>query len=471
MGHIAQALGVTPGSATTMVKALAESGLVVYEPYSGVRLSSAGERLAALVLRRHRLVELFLVQVMGMNWDEVHDEAEKLEHVVSERLIERIDAMLGRPEVDPHGDPIPDAAGSIRQRQLQTLLTCPLNTPVTVTRVVDQDAEFLRFIESHDLKPGQAVEVESRSAMADSVSLRGKDDRRTTIGTRAASKLLVDIASVLLLACAVLTGVARAQTAEPPAAAPPSRFGTSDNSFYVEEAFNQEPGIVQNIFGFERMGPRGWNASFTQEWPAAGIRHQLSYTLTGARDGGSTRFSDAAIHYRHQVWNDEGRTPAFSPRVSLLVTRNDGDTPADEGMVGLQTNLPFSKDAGWVFLHANAGLTWLPSASTAGFQTGGVRAAEDVALLSPFFAGSVIVAARPMFNLMFETVVESEESVVGPGLSDRSAVVTFAPGARGGWNIGDAQLILGLAVPFIRQEGETDVGLFTYFSYELPFAR
>ena len=131
MGQIAAALGVTPGTATTMVKALAESGLVQYEPYSGVRLTAAGERLAGLVLRRHRLVELFLVQVMGLRWDEVHEEAEKLEHVVSERLIERMDEMLGRPEVDPHGDPIPDADGAIRQRELQTLLDCPLDTPVT----------------------------------------------------------------------------------------------------------------------------------------------------------------------------------------------------------------------------------------------------------------------------------------------------------------------------------------------------
>ena len=108
MGQVAAALGVTPGTATTMVKALAESGLAEYEPYSGVRLTTAGEKLAGLVLRRHRLVELFLVQVMGMSWAEVHDEAEQLEHVVSERLIERIDEMLGRPTHDPHGDPIPE---------------------------------------------------------------------------------------------------------------------------------------------------------------------------------------------------------------------------------------------------------------------------------------------------------------------------------------------------------------------------
>src|SRR3954462_3021844 len=97
MGQVATALGVTPRTATTMVKAQAESGLADYEPYSGVRLTAAGERLAGLVLRRHRLVEQFLVQVLGMSWDEVHDDAEHLAHVVSDRLIERIDEMLGHP--------------------------------------------------------------------------------------------------------------------------------------------------------------------------------------------------------------------------------------------------------------------------------------------------------------------------------------------------------------------------------------
>ena len=97
MGQLASALGVVPGTATTMVKTLAESGLVRYEPYMGVRLTKAGEKLASLVLRRHRLIELFLVRVLDMSWAEVHDEAERLEHAVSERLIERIDAMLGRP--------------------------------------------------------------------------------------------------------------------------------------------------------------------------------------------------------------------------------------------------------------------------------------------------------------------------------------------------------------------------------------
>src|SRR5262245_26755540 len=142
MGQVASALGVTPGTATTMVKALAEAGLADYEPYSGVRLSSAGERLAGLVVRRHRLVELFLVQVMGMRWDEVHEEAELLEHVVSERLIERIDDMLGHPTHDPHGDPIPSTEGRLPAAHLESLLTCPLKTPLRVTRIADQDPAF-----------------------------------------------------------------------------------------------------------------------------------------------------------------------------------------------------------------------------------------------------------------------------------------------------------------------------------------
>ncbi len=195
MGHVASALNVTPGTATTMVKALAESGLAAYEPYSGVRLTAAGEKLAGLVLRRHRLVEAFLVQVMGMSWAEVHEEAEQLEHVVSERLIERMDDMLGHPTHDPHGDPIPTPEGQIRADHLESLLTCPVGTPLKVTRITDQDPAFLRFVESHHLKPGQAVEVEDRDAAADAVKLRWRNHASITIGARAASKLLVEIES------------------------------------------------------------------------------------------------------------------------------------------------------------------------------------------------------------------------------------------------------------------------------------
>jgi DtxR family transcriptional regulator, Mn-dependent transcriptional regulator len=193
MGQVAAALRVTPGTATTMVKALAESGLAEYEPYSGVRLTAAGQKLAGMVIRRHRLVELFLVQVMGMSWDEVHDEAEQLEHSVSDRLIQRIDDMLGRPTHDPHGDPIPNAEGTVPSHHMESLLTCPVGTPLKVTRVADQDPAFLRFIEKNDLKPGQSVEVEARDTVSDAVRLRSRNQTTITIGARAASKLLVEL--------------------------------------------------------------------------------------------------------------------------------------------------------------------------------------------------------------------------------------------------------------------------------------
>ena len=191
MGQLAAALGVVPGTATTMVKTLAESGLVRYEPYMGVRLTPAGERLAALVLRRHRLIEQFLVQILGMNWSEVHDEAERLEHAVSERLIDRIDEMLGRPAVDPHGDPIPGREGELQQHSYVDLLSCRLGAPLLVARVTDQDAKFLRFIEERQLKPGQRIAIVTRDPASDSVTVRSETGQETTIGARAASKVLV----------------------------------------------------------------------------------------------------------------------------------------------------------------------------------------------------------------------------------------------------------------------------------------
>ena len=191
MGQIAAGLGVVPGTATTMIKTLAESGLVHYEPYMGVRLTPAGEKLASLVLRRHRLIELFLVKVLDMNWSEVHDEAERLEHAVSERLIDRIDDMLGRPAVDPHGDPIPTAEGTIARHDHVDLMTAGIDTPLVVTRILDQDPEFLRFAETRRLIPGASIVVRERHPAADSVRLELPSGDVVTIGTRAASKVLV----------------------------------------------------------------------------------------------------------------------------------------------------------------------------------------------------------------------------------------------------------------------------------------
>lgn len=192
MGQIAGALKVAPGTVTAMVKTLADSGLVSYEPYSGVRLTPSGRQLAAHVLRRHRLVELFLVQVMGMDWSEVHSEAEELEHAVSERLIQRMDEMLGYPSVDPHGDPIPDVHGMFEHTVLPSLLTCGLDCPLRVARVADQSRDFLQLVERRGLKPGSAVRVERRDEAADTVELRLDSGEPLNLGYRAASKILVE---------------------------------------------------------------------------------------------------------------------------------------------------------------------------------------------------------------------------------------------------------------------------------------
>src|SRR5947208_2870016 len=127
MGRLASAMGVVPGTVTTMVKALADSGLVTYEPREGVRLTRGGEQLALHVLRRHRLVELFLVKVVGLDWSEVHAEAEELEHAISDKVLEKIDALLGHPSVDPHGDPIPLPNRHVRPSPMTSLGDCPVN--------------------------------------------------------------------------------------------------------------------------------------------------------------------------------------------------------------------------------------------------------------------------------------------------------------------------------------------------------
>ncbi|HYT65900.1 MAG TPA: metal-dependent transcriptional regulator [Vicinamibacterales bacterium] len=453
MGQLAAALGVVPGTATTMVKTLADSGLAKYEPYAGVRLTPSGEKLAALVVRRHRLIELFLVKVMGMSWTEVHDEAELLEHAVSDRLIERIDEMLGRPEADPHGDPIPDAEGVLERRPFDTLLTCPLNAPVTVRRVTDQDPEFLHFVERRDLKPGETVEVIERDAAADSVRVRGRKERAITIGARAASKVLVQLATVATIVLA-FAAAGFAQTVAPQPAAQP--FQILDNSFFVEEAFNQERGIFQNIFGMRHEGG-DWQLTFTQEWPAPAQRHQLSYTVAAESVGSKSGFGDVYLNYRFQALEEAGGHPAFSPRVSVIVPSGRQSTGAGEG--GLQVNLPFSKQHGDVYFHWNGGFTWLPRG-------------ERVDLVSPTLAGSAIYRLRPMLNLMLESVLAFDADETSPGIVERTRAFTLSPGVRGGWNVAkDTQLVLGAALPITRVSGDASVGVFGYVSYELPFVK
>lgn len=191
MGQISSALEVAPGTVTSMVKTLANSKLVTYAPYTGVQLTDAGRELALHVVRRHRLAELFLVKVMGMDWAEVHEEAELLEHAVSDRIMERMDEMLGYPAVDPHGDPIPSAGGDVAEPELMNLLLCPLQKSVRVARVTDQNPDFLQLVDREGLKPGSRLEVLSRSEPADNIVVRRGDGLELSLGFRAASKILV----------------------------------------------------------------------------------------------------------------------------------------------------------------------------------------------------------------------------------------------------------------------------------------
>jgi DtxR family Mn-dependent transcriptional regulator len=192
MGKLASAMGVVPGTATTMVKALADSGLVEYEPRGGVRLTRGGEQLALHVLRRHRLVELFLVKVVGLDWSEVHAEAEELEHAISDKVLEKIDALLGHPSVDPHGDPIPLPNGHVRASPITSLADCPVNQPLRVARVLDQDSSFLQFVDRCGLTPGTKVIVENRDEQAGAVVVHPDGGPPATLGTVAAQKILVE---------------------------------------------------------------------------------------------------------------------------------------------------------------------------------------------------------------------------------------------------------------------------------------
>jgi len=191
-GRLAQVLAVTPGTVTAMVKALSDSGLVDYEAYGGVRLTQAGRQLAVHVLRRHRLIELFLVRIMGMDWSEVHNEAERLEHAVSDCLIERIDEMLGRPAVDPHGDPIPTVGGDIAPAAHETLAELAVGHRRQVARIADQEPGFLRLVERLGLRPGTRVKVVARDEDADTLEIQVGRGVGASLGFRAAAKILVE---------------------------------------------------------------------------------------------------------------------------------------------------------------------------------------------------------------------------------------------------------------------------------------
>jgi DtxR family Mn-dependent transcriptional regulator len=191
-GRLAEQLGLSPGTVTAMVQSLADGGMVVYERYAGVRLTDGGRRAALAVLRRHRLLELFLVEVVGLDWSEVHGEADRLEHAVSEKLVARVDELLGHPAIDPHGDPIPDATGRMDDPRRASLVDCPVERDVWIARLDDQSEGFLRLAGRYGLRPGRRVRVVARDLSADLVTVVGEAGAPLSLGLRAARKIQID---------------------------------------------------------------------------------------------------------------------------------------------------------------------------------------------------------------------------------------------------------------------------------------
>ena len=243
-----------------------------------------------------------------------------------------------------------------------------------------------------------------------------------------------------------------------------------DNSFLVEEAYNQGPGIVQHISTFARAARNGgWWYSFTQEWPLPGQRHQLSYVIPVSRtdeiSGGSVGLGDVAVHYRYQVGEGAGQTTAFAPRLSVILPSGMSRRGLGAGGFGVQFNLPFSAElpAGLV-THSNAGATYTARARDA---DGSEAVTVDVTL-----GQSVIWLVRPRLNLMLEAAWSGIEEVVAPGRTERRTEMLLSPGIRGAVDLRSGfQIVPGLAFPLGigQQRGERTV--FVYLSLEHPFAK
>lgn len=189
--NIANALDVSSASVTNMLKRLAKMNLLEYESYKGAKLTDAGNKIALEILRHHRLLELYLKEVMGYSWDEVHDEAEKLEHHISEQFEDRIAELLNHPTHDPHGDPIPSKDGIMPTMAQLSISEAEENTPYIIGRVKDQDPELLRYLEKIGVLPGSKIEVIEKAPFDGPVKIRLEDNIEQMLGQAVASEVYV----------------------------------------------------------------------------------------------------------------------------------------------------------------------------------------------------------------------------------------------------------------------------------------
>jgi DtxR family Mn-dependent transcriptional regulator len=187
---LAKYMGVRAASVTGMLKKLAKMKLVTYQPYKGAALTSAGRKLALKTLRTHRLIELFLVEHLGLPWEEVHGEAEKWEHVISGRIEEKIDQLLGHPLHDPHGSPIPSANGKLKTRVTTRLDQMKEGESGIIGEVPDEDPEFLAYLGEYNIIPGNEIKVLEKSVVGKTLKIKVKN-KKHTIGFTAAEKIRV----------------------------------------------------------------------------------------------------------------------------------------------------------------------------------------------------------------------------------------------------------------------------------------
>lgn len=188
--QIAKSLEVSSASATNMIKRLAKMGLVDYQSYKGSILTSSGKKIALEIIRHHRLLELYLLEVMGYSWDEVHDEAEKLEHHISERFEDKIANLLDDPTHDPHGDPIPTKEGLIPPMDAHSLVDAEVEGKYIVSRVKDQDPELLRYLEKIGLLPGIKVLIKEKAPFKGPITLWVENEEQV-IGNEVARNIFV----------------------------------------------------------------------------------------------------------------------------------------------------------------------------------------------------------------------------------------------------------------------------------------
>lgn len=261
----------------------------------------------------------------------------------------------------------------------------------------------------------------------------------------------------------VVTSPSKAQVASPKSTPPP---GIQDNSFLMEEAYNQEQGIVQHISTFRRhRGSSGFDASFTQEWPIGSITHQLSYDLPLIRSARETGIGDVRINYRYQLEGSGETRLAVSPRLSLTLPAGDWKKGRGSGAAGIETMLPVSYVLSPLLTtHSNAGVAFTPSAR----NSAGARANSFALTL----AQSLIVTAHPNIQFLVETVYTRDQSVIGRNSTEWTDDLVISPGVRGAFNFASGlQIVPGLAVPLGAGPSSGDRSVFFYLSFEHPFAR